>query len=119
MCVPGVHRYRDDDSDRMVACGETKSPGVFVPGGLQRFVDAAVVLGDPSDPDFKEWLDKRLRPQTDFDSKVRTPGRRAAPCKCICRSDLLLAWPACDFFTSLAMLLYAPHVQLGCRWQSP
>ena len=86
LCETGLHRYCDDDSDddsdddELDACGESKSPGVF-PGGLQRFVDAAVGLGDPSDPDFKEWLDKRLRPQTDFDSKVRTPGRHSAPCK--------------------------------------
>ena len=65
----------------MVACGESKSPSVF-PGGLQRFVDAAVDLGDPSDPVVKEWLDKGLRPQTDFKSKVRTPGRHSATCKC-------------------------------------
>ena len=96
MCEIGLHRYREDDSDdnEVVAYGKCKSPGVFL-DGLQNFVEVAAELGDLSDPAFREWLAQDLKSQTDFRSKVRTPGRRAAPCKCICRSALLLAWLAC------------------------
>ena len=92
-----------------------RSPGVFL-DGLQNFVEVVAELGDLSDPAFREWLAQDLKSQTDFRSKVRTPGRRAAPRTCICRSALLLAWLACVSFTTLVMLLYTLRLQLACRW---